>query len=337
MRLVAVGPAARAAWERALAEDPSALVSQTPAWLDCLCEAGPYADVSRAYRTSDGRELVLPLVRRHSLPVESSMPYGWGTGGLVGRRLAVEDVAAVAADLSALRRLRVSVRPAPARDHPWAAAVGTSKRHMSQVLDLSGGFGAVWSNRFTSNVRRASRRAERLGLTVECDTGGRLVGAFDELYRRSIARWAREQHEPERLAQWRGRRRDPRRKFALVAARLDCRIWLALRSGEPAAAIIVLAHGEHSTYWRGAMDVDLVRGTGANELLHRLAIEDACDNGRRLYHMGESAPGSSLARFKRGFGAAELPHGTYTFERLPLTAADAAMRRTVKRVLRMRR
>ena len=84
------------------------------------------------------------------------------------------------------------------------------------------------------------------------------------------------------------------------------------------------------------MDEQLARGTGANELLHRLAIEDACASGRRSYHMGESAPGSSLARFKRGFGAVEQPHAGYRFERVPLTAADALLRRHVKRALRIR-
>jgi hypothetical protein len=52
--------------------------------------------------------------------------------------------------------------------------------------------------------------------------------------------------------------------------------------------------------------------------------------------MGESAPGSSLARFKRGFGAGEHEHAGYRFERLPLTAADALLRRQVKRALRTR-
>jgi hypothetical protein len=330
-----------------LASDPWALVSQTPAWLDCVCAAGRYADATRAYRTSDGRELVLPLARIRHLPdaagVESSMPFGWGAGGVVsaGGRVRPGDVAALAADLEARRLLRIAIRPSPSADPAWAAAMPSDvvrTRHMSQALDLSGGFEHVWSRRFSSNVRRACRRAERLGLTVESDSSGRLVDTFDRLYRTSVARWASQQHEPERLAQWRARRRDPRLKFAVVAERLGeaCRVWVARREGEPVAAIIVLAHGEHSTYWRGAMDRALVSGTGANELLHRLAIEDACASGRRWYHMGESAPGSSLARFKRGFGAVEQPYSGYRMERLQLTSADALLRRQVKRVLRFR-
>jgi hypothetical protein len=209
---------------------------------------------------------------------------------------------------------------------------------MIQTLDLSGGFDNVWKHRFVHSVRRWCRKAERIGLTVEWDDTGRLVGVLDALYRKSVVRWARQQHEPLRLAQWRARRRNPRRKFEVVAERLGpaCRVWVAWRAGEPAAVLAVLAHGEHSTAWRGAMDKEVAAGTGANELLHRLAIEEACESDRRFFHMGESAPSSPLARNKRAFGAEEEHCTGYRFERLPLTAADQFLRRQVKRAIRFR-
>jgi len=51
------------------------------------------------------------------------------------------------------------------------------------------------------------------------------------------------------------------------------------------------------------MDRQLAHPVRANRLLHRLAIEEACDAGCRSYHMGHSRPGSSLAEFKQSFGA----------------------------------
>jgi lipid II:glycine glycyltransferase (peptidoglycan interpeptide bridge formation enzyme) len=208
---------------------------------------------------------------------------------------------------------------------------------MSQSLELADGFSAV-SGRFSSSFRRNVRKAERGHITVEWGEGPRLVPVFDALYRTSVARWAERQHEPRGLAQWRARRRDPPRKFQLVAERLGaaCRIGVAWRSGVPAAAIIVLAHAEHSTYWRGAMDQTLAAGTGANELLHSTAIEDACRAGRRWYHMGDSAPGSSLAEFKRRLGAEEEHYSGYRLERWPLSAGEELLRTAVKRLLRFR-
>lgn len=161
---------------------------------------------------------------------------------------------------------------------------------------------------------------------------------FDALYRMSIDRWASQQHEPRWLAQWRARRRDPVDKFQTVAANLgpDCHVWVAWRGGEPIASVVVLTHGLHSTMWRSAIDKEAGRGTGATELLQQLAIEEACESGHRSYHLGDSAPSSSLARNKRGFGATEATYFGYRFERLPVTAVDRFVRRQAKRVIGFR-
>lgn len=346
MRLEAVGPAARETWQAVLAADPHALVSQTPAWLDCVCALGRYADVTRAYRAADDRQLVLPLCGLRGMPaaaaVEGSMPGGWSSGGLLCSqgRATPADVTAVVRDLSSSGALRIAVHPSPAADHAWAAAVAARLRrtsHMVPILDLAGGFDEVWTRRFSRKVRSWCRKAERR-ITVEWDDSGRLIPVFDTLYRQSVVRWATQQREPLALARWRAQRQNPQRKFELVAERLGptCRVGVAWRAGEPAAAIIVLEHGEYSKYWRGAMNKELAAGTGANELLHRMAIEHACLTGRRFYDMGETRPGSSLARFKRGFGAEDVESGGYYFERLPLSRADDLLRRQVKRIVGFR-
>jgi hypothetical protein len=347
VKLTAEGVAARSLWTRLAAEDSSATISQTPAWMDCVCASERWEDVTRAYMTDDGRELVLPLARSRravrALQVEGSMPFGWGIGGLLSPdgQLSPADVALVAADLSARRVLRTTLRPGAAVERVWAAGIPPQiarTRHMSQSLELAGGFEEVWSTRFSRSVRRDIRKAERLPITVQWDDGARLVPVFDALYRISVTRWAERQHEPRALAQWRARRRDPQSKFQVVAERLGaaCRIGVAWRAGAPAAAIIVLAHAQHSTYWRGAMDRELAAGTGANVLLHHMAIEEACQAGRRWYHMGDSAPSSTLAEFKRRLGAEEEHHTGYRLERVPLSAIEDLMRRGVKRALRFR-
>lgn len=344
VKLTAVGPAAREAWRDALVADTGALVSQTPEWIDCICASGRYDDVTRAYLTSDGHQLVLPLVRRR-LPgaiAEGSMPFGWGTGGLICSRGAVtsDDVAAVVADVMRRPTILIGVRPSPVAAEAWDAAVPprvARTRHMSQSVELTDGFEAVWK-RTAPTVRSHYRKAERRGVTAERDDTGRLMPVFDRLYRTSVARWARQQHEPLWLARWRACRRDPKEKFQTVAERLGgaCRVWVAWRHGEPIAATVILTHRQHATMWRSAMDKDAARGTGAIELLHLRALAEACEAGQRFYHMGESAPGSSLARNKRGFGAVDVHHSGYRFERLPVTATDRFLRHEVKRLIRFR-
>jgi hypothetical protein len=344
LMLTAIGPEARPLWRHAVARDPDALVSQTPQWMDCACASGHYEDVTRAYAGADGHYLILPLARRRfarGLGAVTSMPFGWGTGGLVGsRRARREDVAAVVADVLAERPLFVGLRPAPGVAGIWAATLpreAARTHYMAQTVDLGNGFDAVWS-RVAPTVRSHARKAERRGVSVERDDTGRLMPVFDALYRKSVDRWAQQQHEPLWLARWRARHRDPPQKFATVADRLDgaCRVWVAWRQGEAIAAIVVLVHNGNATMWRSAMDKEAARGTGATELLHRMAISEACTESRRFYHLGDSAPSSALARNKRGFGAVDVHYWGYRFERVPLTAVDRFVRTQAKRLIGFR-
>jgi len=74
----------------------------------------------------------------------------------------------------------------------------------------------------------------------------------------------------------------------------------------------------HPPYDGAVSIIDTIAMTGSR------AIEHACADGCRWYSMGESRPGSSLARFKAGFGAIEIPYSTYLLERMPISRIDAA-------------
>jgi hypothetical protein len=335
-------PAPREVWQDLLKSDREALPDQTPAWLDCICKMGGYEDASRLYQTPEGRQLILPMVRRRGLPAalttEASLPHAWGIGGLVASgTISAEEVVAVFADLAGRSVLRTCIRPNPLVAETWASAQPPgviAVPRLAHVLDLEGGFEGVWTKRFSSNTRRKMRKAERSGLVVECDTSGRLVPVFYDLLQRSFDRWARQQREPRALARWRGRRRDPLHKFQTIAQMLGdaCHIWVACLDRQPAAAILVL-QGANAHYTRGAMNKELAGPTFANYLLHRLAIKDACRAGCRYYHMGESGSSASLAHFKTRFGARAYPYAEYRLERLPITSVDAQLRRLVKRLI----
>jgi hypothetical protein len=337
-------PAPRVAWRHLVEADPDVLVTQTPAWLDCMSSAGGYVDASRLYETGDGRRFVLPLVRRggHTgWPATlASLPPGWGFGGLVpGAAARPDEVAAVFADLAAIPSLRVRVRPNPLHADMWAAGrppSAVSIRRRAHVLELRGGFARVWAG-FSGPARTAVRRAKRMEVVVERDTSGRLLPIYHELFERSLERWADQQHEPRWLAHLRGRRRDPRHKLLAIAEGLGprCRLWVAWVSGRPAAAILVLV-GANAHYTRGVMDEVLAGPVRANDLLHASAIEEACEEGCRYYHMGETGPSSSLARFKERFGAESYPYAEYVVERLPLTPAGRQVRGAVKRMIGFR-
>jgi hypothetical protein len=325
-----VSPAPRDVWEAVLAESADASIYQTPGWLDCVCAAGGYEDASRLYETAGGRRLVVPMARRRGLPrlleLEASLPARWGYAGILAPdALLPSDVEAVVGDLRERRGLRTSLKPGPRAAAVWRSSAGdgcVGVTHTVHTLDLGAGFDGVWSKRFSSKTRTKVRKAERSGLEVSCDSSGRSVDAFYELYVKSIERWV---PGGGRLARrrWAVRNGEPAGKFRAVAERLGdaCKIWVASVAGEPAAAIIVLKYGRHAMYWRAAMDKPLAGPTRANYLLQSLAIEDACRAGCELYHMGESSP--SIAEFKSAFGAVPEQYVEYRLERWPLTRTSS--------------
>jgi CelD/BcsL family acetyltransferase involved in cellulose biosynthesis len=335
-------PAPRDVWQTLLKSDTESIPYQHPAWFDCICEVGKYDDVSRLYETSDGRQFILPLVRRKGLPEflspAASLPSGWGMGGFVGSsNICADDMTAIFDDLANLPYPRISIRPNPRLGAMWADAaprgvVATPRR--AHVLDLEGGFETVWEERFEKKTRTAVRKAERLGVVAECDTTGRLIPTFYDLLQRSFDRWSRQQNEPRFLTHLRGQNRDPLHKFQTIANRLGeaCRVWVAWVNDQPAAAMLVLQYNNVNDS-RGAMDKEVAAGTGANELLQKLAIEDACRAGCRYYHLGESGDSASLAHYKERFGAVAYSYAEYHIERLPITAIDQGFRSIVKRAI----
>lgn len=339
-----VAPAPRPAWRELLGADPDALVSQTPEWLDTLCSYRSWADASRLYELEDGRQLLLPLAQA-SLPgplrIRASWPASWGFGGLLSSDgLRAADVAAVADDLDRHGALRTTVLPNPLHGALWAGACPSrcvTLPRRAHVLDLEGGFERVWKERFAGGARTKVRRAERSGLEAECDTTGSLVPVFYELFERSLRRWAARQHEPVFLTRLRAHRRDPQRKLEAIAHGLGgaCRIWVARLDGRPVASIIVLV-GSNAHYTRGAMDEELAGPTAANYLLQKLAIEQACEEGCRLYHMGESGWSKPLAQFKTRFGARAYEYASWHLERLPITRTDRLLRQVAKRAIGFR-
>lgn len=337
---VTISPVPQSAWRAVLEADPDAVRSQAPDWVAALCEGSGYEDASQLFELAAGRQVVLPMVRRrlpHGLTIRASLPPAWGIGGLIapgGAR--AEDVATVFGELAHERALRTSVTPNPLQGWMWEAARpsgAVAVPRLAHVLDLDGGFDQVWKARFTGTARTAVRKAQRSGLTVKRDTGGELVPVFFELFQRSLERWARQQHEPPALARWRAKRRDPLAKLRVMAALGQ--IWVAFKDAQPAAAILVL-QAANAHYTRGAMDKQLAGPTRANYLLHSLAIEEACRNGCRFYHMGESGSSAPLAQFKTRFGAHPYRYFEYHLERVPLTATDRLLRTAVKRMLGFR-
>lgn len=335
-------PAPREVWRELFQNDPEALPSQSPEWLDCVCALRKCRDVSRFYEFSDGQQLVMPVVSRNwwsqSFSVQASLPPAWGWGGVLTKHsLSPEHLSTVFGDISSRSALSVSLCPNPRQGELWQEArpdgVMTFPRR-AHVLDLEGGWERVWQKRINSGTRRKVRKAERVGVEVEGDTTGRLLGVFYKLFLLSVERWAEQQHEPVWLAHWRAQQRDPLRKLEYLARHLGSqfKVWVAWHDGHAVAASVVLL-GTNADYALGAMDKERAGPVYANYLLHQRAIKDACRLGCHHYHMGESGESEGIAHFKERFGARAYPYSEYRLERLPLSRIDRGLRGIVKRAI----
>ncbi len=336
-------PAPTARWDACYRADPSALPTQSPAWLRAMEATGRWRDASRHYRFDDGGELVLPMVRRRwpaGAVSLSSMPDAWGYGGLTGSAIEAEHTSAVITDLETIRSGWIRIRPNPLHAPAWAAAASTSSAAMvaiprrAHVLTLDRSADEIFRTKFTSSCRRAVRSAEKAGLEIEVDTSGRSCGIFHDLLMRSVDRWAGSQHEPLALARWRANRRDPLAKFEAWSRELGggCHVLVARRAGTPIAAMVVLqGHNAHMT--RSAMDKELVGHDRPNELLMWRAISDAVDAGCASFHLGESGTSVNLSRYKEKYGAVGLDYAEHRIEHIPATRIDGAARGAVKRLI----
>ncbi|MCA1697060.1 MAG: hypothetical protein LC749_21365, partial [Actinobacteria bacterium] len=192
LSIEAEGVDARPAWEDLVAHNENIALSMTPGWTDCICGSSRFSDATLLFRGEDGRQLILPRLRKTGTPallgLFESPPPGWGLGADASGFLGEEGPASPAqtrALIQEIRRLpglRTRVMVGGDEAAVWASvAPGTiySTALTAQVLDLRGGFSTVWSERFTSKVRSNARKAERRDVTVESDNTGRLVPVFD--------------------------------------------------------------------------------------------------------------------------------------------------------------
>ena len=343
MRVISPAPPER--WQAAYAADREAIPYQSPQWTQALCADRLYADASRCHETAEGRTMVLPLVRRRSVPdrlaTAGSLPMT--LGGLVADGpVSAGDIRAVLSDLATLPFAALRIQPNPRTAEMWSeVALRASLRvpRRAHVVPVSRPVEEIRSRLLSNSIRKTVDRAVRNGLEVVWDTTGSRLDVFEELYGRSIERWARRQHEPLWLSRLRMER--AARVPALTAmARCTAGLWrmgVVEIDGRPAAAAIILIEpGGNANGFRMAMDADLVGHSGAGYLVQVAALEEACRASCRFFHLGESGHAAGLSDHKKRLGGIPIEYEELVFERLPVARADRLLRSAVKRAIGFR-
>jgi hypothetical protein len=335
-------PAPREVWLTQLKQNKLASIFQTPVWTDSLVNTGRYLDASRLYEFSDGLTIILPLVRQTHRPARitiiSSMPSGWGFGGLVSLGTPEnQHLESIYADLSHLPAASIKIRPGPFGYTPWDESMPTSWRKATRcthTIDLQMGCSHLWENSLNGSTRTKIRKAMKSGLICEPVSSPEGLQHFYDLYMKWIEDRALARRVPLPLARLLGKKREPYWKFESVLQTVGeaCQIWIARDNQQPVAAAILLVHDQHAINWRSVSNRQASSPVRANELLQWKMIEAACQKGCTQYHMGESGNQESLKRFKEKFGAMESPAHAYIHARFDLSGPRERASRIIKRI-----
>jgi GNAT acetyltransferase-like protein len=289
-----VSPAPRDIWHGVLRDDPGATTHLTPEYFDAVVAATGGTDVSRFYQLRDGRQLLLPLVRRPSrfgLHLDASYPDGFGPGGMLATGgLLADDVRLVVKDLWA-ESLSVRIGGAHHTSEQWSAGVmpGVSEeeRRVVGVIDLTpdtdGHAKDFRAAQLDGDTRQRLRRAVRMGVEVEKDTGGRLLPVCYDVYRAGVEREVAGAGLPTAVARRRTLRTESYADLAAVAAGTGeaCRTFVAWFRGRPVAAAMLLVHGDYASVWRSFRVPELATPVSADLLTLVTAVEDAVGSGCR--------------------------------------------------------
>ena len=186
-----------------------------------------------------------------------------------------------------------------------------SQRHLMALADLRGGEDAVFG-RCTPPCKRTIRKAERMGVTI-------VEGGLEPYLDRYLA-WSRRTYAKSAA-------RSPLTKPALSAmlaalGRSGRLLSLRAQVGDEVIGMYVVGH-----YGKTACSLDIVADYDklrfpASNLMTWHAMRWSCRQGLETFDFG-GARISSLARFKKSFGAVLVPYTNITKAHGPLARSAA--------------
>jgi CelD/BcsL family acetyltransferase involved in cellulose biosynthesis len=110
-------------------------------------------------------------------------------------------------------------------------------------------------------------------------------------------------------------------------------ILLAYKGEKIIAALLLLKYGQTLTYKYGASDRTCLN-LRPNDLLFWTAIQWGCENGFSLFDMGRTdLDNPGLCRFKKGWGADEMPLNYFTMSQKPQKHITGSLMKMMKPVI----
>ena len=298
-------------WDTFVAGHPGATHAHLYGWRRVVEGAYGHRCPFLCARDRSGRLVgVLPLADVRTLAFGRflvSMPYLSG-GGPLGGAEAARALVARAVEMAAEARAGVLEMRCGA---PLEAGLARVDGKVACVLDLPPGGPDALFAAFPAKLRSQVRRAEREGAEVRF--GADELAGFFAVFARNMRDLGTPTH--------------PRAFFAAALHALGGRVWVGCVriGGRPVAGGCAVRFGDGvEMVW--ASSLREASAAAPNMLLYGAFLRRAAEEGVARFDFGRCTPGSGTHRFKRQWGARDVPLPWYRALRRPDAAPPAADR-----------
>jgi hypothetical protein len=289
-----INPIGHANWNTLIASQPKHSFFHTAEWAKVLADTYGYTPVYFAADETDGSRSLLPLMEVDS----------WLTGRRGIGLPFTDDCEPFCADADTFQKLfKAAVEFGKSRNWKYIECRGgrelfgkvpASLLFYGHGLDLTAGEDGLFAH-LESSVRRAIRKAEKAGVTVEVLQSSEAVKIFFSLQCKT-----RKKH---------GLPPQPFKFFLNIHKNILSQdmgmVVLARYHGRPIAASIYVNFGDRAIYKYGASDEAFQDLRGSN-LVMWTAIKEFVRRGMRYLDLGRtSVDNDGLRKFKLGWGAGE--------------------------------
>jgi hypothetical protein len=289
-----VNPVDHPGWDALVMAHPQGSIFHGSAWAKTLQRSYEFRPVYFTAGEADGRSAVLPLMEVDS----------WLTGRRGIALPFTDDCEPLYSDADTIRNLiQAAVKFGKSRG--WKSVEWRGGRELfpeappslsfyGHSIDLGPDEDRMFA-RLESSVRRAIRKAEKAGVTVEVSRSLQAMKVFYALHCRT-----RQKHglPPQPFVFFQN-------IFEHVLSKKQGMIAIASCQQRPVAASVYFQFGARAVYKYGASDGEFQHLRGANSVMWE-AIKWHARNGAKTLHLGRTSLGNEgLRRFKLGWGAGE--------------------------------
>lgn len=290
-------------WEELAAAHPAATFFHSPLWHEIVTGAYPgYDTATLGFAFDDGSRAVLPMIRtkragllRGKARLKSSV-FG-GYGGILAEPGVAADRQEDMYRHLASQRATIALDTNPFLDRAAALPPDfTTRQDATQALALTAD-GAAMQRGLNRGAKSNLNQARKQGVTVRQAASEADLQRYYDLYRDTLERWG-----DTALFTY------PEEFFYAVFSHAGPRVkvWLAEKDRTIIAGAVIFYWHRIVSYWHGASHRDFF-SCYPNNMLHMEIIRHAAAAGYGYYDFGPSGGQEGVARFKRSFGAAELP------------------------------